>query len=356
MNRHWKYTLSLSMAFRKESIGVLFLIALLVLGWIVIRNKPEQTVTFAHYWWNSRFNPNAEQISKLKENSTLYLHVFDLDAQPAEQPKPMAELRDYTQMEEVTLIPVVYITQRALKKMMPNEDVQLVRNIISYTEQILGTQRNSWAGFQVDCDWTESTQQRYFQFLKALKAELKGLPLSATIRLHQIKFREKTGVPPIDRGMLMLYNAGKIDQLQRKNSIFESTDIQPYLSRLGEYPLPLDFALPAFAWGIVYRMGKLVEILPETAADSVRELSFFKKADTDLFECTQSGYYHGFYFLKGDRMKYEAVDAARCKQATELLLPYLKNDTFTIAFYQLGSPTYMRYDKQDLEKIHLLFN
>ena len=344
------------MAFRKKSVGVLFLISLLVLGWFIFFKKPHRTVTFAYYWWNSRFNPNADQTSKLYENSTLYLHVFDRDAQPAEQPKPMAELRNYTHTKGTKLIPVVYITQRTLKRMKPSDDVQLAKNILNYTEQILGNKRNAWTGFQIDCDWTESTQARYFQFLKKLKAELNGLSLSATIRLHQIKFREKTGVPPIDRGMLMLYNAGKIEQLQRKNSIFEPSDIQPYLSRLGEYPLPLDYALPAFAWGMVYRMGKLVEILSETAADSVCASIHFKQADAELFECVNPGFYHGFYFLSGDRIKYESVDAARCKQAAELLLPYIKNDTFTVAFYQLGSPTFMRYDQHEFEKIPHLFN
>lgn len=344
------------MAFRKKSIGVLFLIALLVLGWFVIRNKAERTITFAHYWWNSRYNPDTNQLAYLSDSATLFLHVFDLDASPDAQPKPMAEVRNYYHKQGTRLIPVVYITQRSLKRMLPADDRKLAKNILNYTEQILGTQRNLWAGFQIDCDWTESTQNRYFQFLKTLKTEMKGLQLSATIRMHQIKFREKTGVPPIDRGVLMLYNAGKIEKLQRKNSIFEPSDIQPYLNRLGEYPIPLDYALPAFAWGLVYRMGKLVEILPETDADSVRASSYFRRVDTDLFACNQSGFYHGFYFLKGDRMKFEAVDAARCKQAAELLLPYLKNDTFTIAFYQLGSPTYMRYDQQNLEKIRLLFN
>jgi hypothetical protein len=344
------------MAFRKKSIGVLFLMALLVLGWLIFFKKPERTVIVAYYWWNSRFNLNADQISKLNENSTLYLHVFDLDAKPAEQPKPMAELRNYTHTQGTKLIPVVYITQRALNRMKPSDDTQLAKNILNYIEQILGIKRSNWAGFQIDCDWTESTQNRYFQFLKTIKTEMNGLELSATIRLHQIKFREKTGVPPIDRGMLMLYNAGKIEKLQRKNSIFEPSDIQPYLDRLGEYPLPLDYALPAFAWGMVYRMGKLVEILPETAADSVCASIHFKQADAELFECVNPGFYHGFYFLLGDRIKYESVDAARCKQAAELLLPYIKNDTFTLAFYQLGSPTFMRYDQHEFEKIPHLFN
>lgn len=341
---------------KKRSILLLCSVVAAALACFYFSNKSTRTVRYAHYWWNSRFNPDTLQIQRIGDGGLVYLHVFDVDAQPGTEPKPMAELREFKSKSGMQIVPVVYITQRTIKAMKPGSESILAGNIIRYSEQILGMKHTNWAGFQIDCDWTESVQVRYFSFLKAIKTELNGLPLSATIRLHQIKFREKTGIPPVDRGMLMLYNAGKIEQLQRKNSIFETNDIRPYLEKLHAYPLPLDYALPAFAWGMVYRMGKLIEILPETLADSVCSSIHFKKAETNLFECITPGYYHGFYFLSGDRIKYEAVDAERCKQAASLLLPYIKNNTFTVAFFQLGSPTYMRYGQNDLEKIHHIFN
>lgn len=41
---------------------------------------------------------------------------------------------------------------------------------------------------QIDCDWTASTQEAYFEFLHYLKekAKDKQIQLSATIRLHQL--------------------------------------------------------------------------------------------------------------------------------------------------------------------------
>jgi hypothetical protein len=341
---------------KKTSILILCITVAVALAWFYFSEKHRHKVRFAHYWWNSHFNPDTLQMKRIGNNGLLYLHVFDIDAQPGSEPKPMAELREFNYRPGMQIVPVVYITQRTFKAMKPENDSMLAGNIMRYCEQILRTKRNTWAGFQIDCDWTESNQNRYFDFLKAIKAAIGNLPLSATIRLHQIKFREKTGVPPIDRGMLMLYNAGEIQKMQRKNSIFEPDVVQPYLHRLNEYPLPLDYALPTFAWGMVYRLGNLVTILPERAADSVIALSHFKKLDQELFECLQSGFHNGFYFLKGDRLKVETIDPLRCKQAAELLLPYIKSDTFTIVFYQLGSPTYMRYDEEELEAIRHVFN
>ena len=61
---------------------------------------------------------------------------------------------------------------------------------------------------QIDCDWTASTQEAYFEFLHYLKekAKDKQIQLSATIRLHQLSMTP----PPVDRGILMMYNTGDV--------------------------------------------------------------------------------------------------------------------------------------------------
>ncbi len=59
--------------------------------------------------------------------------------------------------------------------------------------------------------------------LRAARAvrEQSGLPLSSTIRLHQIKYRERTGVPPVERGMLMFYNMGQFSADPEARAIFD---------------------------------------------------------------------------------------------------------------------------------------
>ena len=74
---------------------------------------------------------------------------------------------------------------------------------------------------QIDCDWTASTQEAYFEFLHYLKekAKDKQIQLSATIRLHQLSMTP----PPVDRGILMMYNTGDVKQLscQKPSSLAE---------------------------------------------------------------------------------------------------------------------------------------
>jgi hypothetical protein len=61
----------------------------------------------------------------------------------------------------------------------------------------------------------------------------------------------------------MLYNTGDIDTPDETNSIFKPEDAKKYLKGApASYPLPLDVALPAFSWTLVFRDGELWKILP----------------------------------------------------------------------------------------------
>ena len=92
--------------------------------------------------------------------------------------------------------------------------------------------------------------------LEAFKKEYR-YQLSATIRLHQVKYREETGVPPVDYGVLMYYNMGHISAMGA-NSIYDRSTALRYLGKLREYPLPLDIALPMFAWGVHSADGQVL--------------------------------------------------------------------------------------------------
>ncbi|MEZ4901823.1 MAG: hypothetical protein R2822_08725 [Spirosomataceae bacterium] len=51
-----------------------------------------------------------------------------------------------------------------------------------------------WKEVQIDCDWTVATKAKYFRLLQQISALLPpSVILSATIRLHQIKFYRTTG-------------------------------------------------------------------------------------------------------------------------------------------------------------------
>ena len=98
---------------------------------------------------------------------------------------------------------------------------------------------------QFDCDWTEETKDNYFGFLRQYRL-LSGNVISAAIRLHQLKYSDSTGIPPVDYGVLLYYNTGNDDEGEDR-SIYERSMTHRYTPSLRSYPLTLDIALPIFS-------------------------------------------------------------------------------------------------------------
>ncbi|MDE5929665.1 MAG: hypothetical protein K2H03_04220, partial [Muribaculaceae bacterium] len=109
---------------------------------------------------------------------------------------------------------------------------------------------------QLDCDWTGQTDSIFFNLCKEVRKELQSrdseAKISATIRLHQLS----STPPPVDYGVLMLYNTGSFENPDESNSIISVENIKPYLRYLADYPLHLDYAYPIFSWNLVYNKDK----------------------------------------------------------------------------------------------------
>jgi hypothetical protein len=54
--------------------------------------------------------------------------------------------------------------------------------------------------------------------------------------------------PPVDYGVLMVYNTGSPAKWKERNPILDIRDVAPYLNRLDDYPLPLAAAYPVYLW------------------------------------------------------------------------------------------------------------
>ena len=106
------------------------------------------------------------------------------------------------------------------------------------TNDIMGVKE-----IQIDCDYTINSLPTYYQFLKEVK-EAWGQQLSTTIRLHQLSMK----APPVDYGVLMLYNTGDPRKWTERNPILDIRDVSPFLKHLDDYPLPLAAAYPVFSW------------------------------------------------------------------------------------------------------------
>ncbi len=118
---------------------------------------------------------------------------------------------------------MVFIRARALGHLDGPATAALAENIWRKVSEMVPRLGRRSGELQFDCDWSDATRDRFFALLTAVgeRARPAGITLSATIRLHQVKYRERTGVPPVERGMLMFYNMGRVDAAPGTNAIFD---------------------------------------------------------------------------------------------------------------------------------------
>ncbi|MCS7036479.1 MAG: hypothetical protein RMJ33_04095 [Saprospiraceae bacterium] len=230
----------------------------------------EGTHPLAFFHWKNRLALSPAEVALLDslDCQTLYVKFLDVAREAGGPIRPYALLQvaDTTGLSGRDVVPCVFLTNSVFYDLSDAETEALARKVALALADI-GQQfpQPAFSEVQLDCDWTDRTRQVFFLFLKKLKPLLPPQTrLSATIRLHQYKFPNRTGVPPVERGLLMLYNTGDIQNPDEENSIFSLDAALRYLEGTpAHYPLPLDVALPAFGWTLVYRDGRLWKIGPE---------------------------------------------------------------------------------------------
>ncbi|HTE26398.1 hypothetical protein [Flavitalea sp.] len=319
----------------------------------------------AFYYWKSYLelsSPEKNAISTLGIRK-MYIKFFDVVwNEGSHSPFPVAKLTidesipAYLSNESIEIIPTVFITNECLSRVDSDKIPDLasqVNNLVNSMLRTNGFISNKIRELQFDCDWTASTSDNYFTFLnsiKKLRASQKTR-LSATIRLYQCKYLKRTGVPPVDRGLLMCYNMGNLrDPSHKKNSILDLNDLEQYTAGLENYPLPLDLAFPLFDWKVLFRANTyagLVQRLPqhqlEDSRVSVREDNVFR-----LLRDTIIG---GYSFRKGDLLRDEQSNPGDIISAGKILSRKLKNKEITISLYHLDSATIGKYTMHELENI-----
>ena len=298
---------------------------------------------------------------------TIYIRLFDVDyddktAFSIPVGEAFYDAKDVNMFEKI--VPTIFITNRALVQMLDNQIDTLAKLIYSKINVNMSQIRPSTEGgdfneIQIDCDWTETTRDKFFNLLKQIK-KYSNKKLSATIRLHQIKFRDKTGVPPVDRAILMAYNMGNLDDIKTENSILDINTLKSYTKNLKSYPLTLDIALPLFNWGVVIRDGETVKLIPNFSLDNTvnnRENTentegsgFIKKSETEI-QILKNGYYNGLYLYADDRVRIEQISLKDLQEAADILSQNVDNQQLTLSFFSLDSTNLSRYNYEDLSKI-----
>ena len=218
-----------------------------------------------------------------------------------------------------------------------------------YIEQINNSYHLTVGEVQFDCDWSLSSKERYFAFLEHFRG-LYPYRLSATIRLHQVKYQDTTGVPPIDRGVLMYYNMGKITATG-SNSIYDREVAKRYLPSLRGYPLPLDLALPLFSWGVHSIAGDvnaLIGGLTTAQMDTIKGVE--RMGETSSYLVTHQTNYLGRLWQKGDVIKVEEITPENLREMKADLIKYMKQPPKEIILYDLNK-NITTYEKKLFEDL-----
>jgi hypothetical protein len=334
-----------------------FLKLLLVCSFFSCKEKRElRQVIPSFYYWKSTLNLTGFEKQKLDSLKVkiIYLKFFDVDwDETASKPVPAAKLQVTTkdQLKGFSIIPTVFITNECIQRIDSSQVENLAENIYSLILEIKQANNfDSIPEIQIDCDWTAATKDRYFLLLNYIKVKNKKSKTSVTIRLHQIKFLTKTGVPPVDRGLLMCYNMGNLKNPATKNSILETTELKKYTSGLSNYPLPLDVAFPLFNWRVLYRnniYSGLIQGLP----DAVFNNSFCSKTK-NRFQLLKDTLLQGYNLHKGDVLRVEQSDIKEVLTAADEISKHLKNTPLRVSLYHLDSVILKKYSTHELESIY----
>jgi hypothetical protein len=315
--------------------------------------KDKRSIERCFYYWKSVFKITGyeqEQLNSLGVK-TIYVKFFDVDwNEAANAPVPVAKLQAGNQMNYyLKIIPTVFITNECIQKIDTLQVKQLAVQINTLITGIVKANHFITEEIQIDCDWSAATRNNYFLLLKNIR-QLNRLPLSATIRLHQIKFFSSTGVPPVDRGLLMCYNMGNLKNIATQNSILEVEELKKYTGNLSSYPLPLDVALPLFNWKVLFR-NNVYKGLIQNLADTVFTNAFISKTG-NRYELLKDTLLQGYDLKKGDIIRNEQSNYSDIIAAAQTINKRLKNTTLKLSLYHLDEVLLKKYSTNELEAIY----
>ena len=287
----------------------LTLISLLLFCYSCESDKPKN-ISFYHWKSRAEFSAEIEQTLNESHSKKIYMHYFDIE--PVKNQTyyddgiyPTYVIKDIDpSYSDFEIVPVIYITNQVFKT--ENIDIEkLVNQIKGLIHQIsLKYFEKEITSIQIDCDWTQSTKNAYFELLNLLQEYFE---IDVTIRLHQIKYKEKTGVPPVKHGTLMLYNMGDFKN-NDENSILESSIVQQYIDNTTNYPISLHLGLPIFSQTILTNNDNEYKIIKDTDRHLYETDKHFEAVNHNNFKIIKDTLYKGFYLTSGFNLKLEEIN------------------------------------------------
>lgn len=305
------------------------------------------------YYWKTRFAINEEESSFLKANSIerIYLRLFDVGVEDGCAIPIATTSFESAKPAGIEIVPVVFITVRALEcakdekgglEEFARKIETRVMNMCDYND--LGLVRE----LQLDCDWTASTREDYYALCREVRAILraKGIALSSTIRLHQLR----QSAPPVDRGVLMLYNTGSFRDPGADNSILSKKDASAYLkgNKPVKYGIPLDFAYPAFSWGVWFRDNTFMTLLHTS---DYADADLYRQCDDGCFEVVKDHVLEGHQLQTLDRIRVEHPSFKEIQSVKALVAKGFPGGEHRNIIYHLDSNNLKDYTADEIKSI-----
>ncbi|AZA53113.1 hypothetical protein [Chryseobacterium sp. G0201] len=297
--------------------------------------KNDHSYTF--YYWKTKLSLDQKEKKVLDKATVPYLYTrfFDVDKVEGKF-QPIAVItKDKSFQTNKQIVPTVFITNRTLLNISQDE-IKFLAEKINQLVQKKTTEYhlNINNEIQIDCDWTAGTRDDYFKFLKELK-KISGKQITCTLRLHQVKDKAQTGIPPVEKVYLMCYSTSSPLENADINSILDVNTLKSYLSNIEDYPIKkIAVALPIYSWGIVTNhLGKhkLINALSKEDLNNPN----FQKISENKIEIEKDGFYFGNYLNKGFKIKIEEISDEQLQTVVNFLEK--KIPQFDIIYYQLDS-------------------
>ena len=311
--------------------------------------------TNAVYFWKTVCDLDSAEYKFLKDNDVkrAYIRFFDVvpDNSPmaVEEIIPNATLQIKNSIPVDEIVPTIYITQDALNRMKgkcdtwANKILTRVDAMCSYNRLPKPTE------IQLDCDWTESSRNVFFDLCKEVKEMFcrrdSTFLVSATIRLHQLSQE----APPVDYGVLMLYNIGSFRSVSETNSIISKESIEPYLKNLSAYPLHLDIAYPTYSWQLLFRNNKFVGLIRNELPDNSDDLCMIDKTHIKVLNDMRIG---NLNIKKDDIIRIETSDFNTIKSVKDMVEKSLGETSHSNVIYHLDSINLSNYTEDEIKAIY----
>lgn len=252
------------------------------------------------------------------------------------------------ELSDIEIVPTVYVTLDALRRMEGYEG-RLAENIVTRVNNM--RQYNvlpNVCELQLDCDWTQSTEDSFFALCDSVKSAISKLDLpwklSSTIRLHQLRGE----TPPVDRGVLMIYNTGSFDDPDTMNSIISYEDVEPYLKRLSSYPLHLDIAYPTYSWQLLFHRRQFMGLLNDV---NVADTTQFRVKEKNLYEAIKDVPYNNRLIHSGDLIRCETSEMSEILKIKNMIEQILQGKPHSNILYHFDLTNLSKYSSNEIDSL-----